>query len=54
MDGPCQPTTRDVGFWAFVVLGFISHARGTALLMRELRSWFRRNGYAKNKQDPYL
>jgi hypothetical protein len=40
------------GLWGFVVLAVLSHARGTVLLMREARLWFRRrNGRAARARD---
>jgi hypothetical protein len=43
MDAPCwNPNSLPTGlyaFWAFVVLGVFSHARGVVLLMREARYW---------------
>jgi len=38
---PCVLTGQSGGFWVFIVLGVISHARGTVLLVREARLWFR-------------
>ena len=46
MQFDCLPTTK----WAvvaFLVVGFLAHVRGVALLLREVRSWWdkQRNGY---------
>jgi hypothetical protein len=41
MDGPCVGPTGPYAFWAFVVFALLSHARGTALLLREVLTWWR-------------
>ena len=54
MDGPCQ-VPSSAPLWVFLVLGFLAHARGAALLLREVALWAaKRRRHSRRSKTPRL
>lgn len=52
MEVPCIPTERGA-LWLFLAMGFLAHARGVVLLLREARLWWlKKAGKIHDSEDP--